>query len=135
MAINSRIHILKYNTYFDRIYKKEENITAYDNYLLYDKGNNPGIFNVDFKPNDGVSATQIINWTGDEPNYVVVTDIVQTENIVSRWFVMECTRIRGGQYQLTLRRDVVADNIDAISSSTAYIEKAIISDDIPLIYN
>ena len=135
MAINSRIHILKYNTYFDRIYKKEENITAYDNYLLYDKANNPGIFNVDFKPNDGVSATQIINWTGDEPNYVVVTDIVQTENIVSRWFVMECTRIRGGQYQLTLRRDVVADNIDAISSSTAYIEKAIISDDNPLIYN
>ena len=40
MAINSRIHILKYNTYFDRIYKKEENITAYDNYLLYDKANN-----------------------------------------------------------------------------------------------
>lgn len=135
MAINSRIHILKYNTYFDRIYKKEENITAYDNYLLYDKANNPGIFNVDFKPNDGVSATQIINWTGDEPNYIVVTDIVQTENIVSRWFVMECTRIRGGQYQLTLRRDVVADNIDAISSSTAYIEKAIISDNNPLIYN
>ena len=135
MAINSRIHILKYNTYFDRIYKKEENIAAYDQYLLYDKTNNPGIFNVDFKPNDGVAANQIINWNGDEPNYVVVTDYVDTENIVSRWFVMECTRIRGGQYQLSLRRDVVADNIDAITASTAYINKAIVPDENPLIYN
>lgn len=135
MAINSRIHILKYNTYFDRIYKKEENIAAYDQYLLYDKTNNPGIFNVDFKPNDGVAANQIINWNGDEPNYVVVTDYVDTENIISRWFVMECTRIRGGQYQLSLRRDVVADNIDAITASTAYINKAIVPDENPLIYN
>lgn len=135
MAINSRIHILKYNTYFDRVYKKEENIAAYDQYLLYDKTNNPGIFNVDFKPNDGVAANQIINWNGDEPNYIVVTDYIDTENIVSRWFVMECTRIRGGQYQLSLRRDVVVDNIDAITASTAYINKAIVPDENVLIYN
>ena len=114
MAINSRIHILKYNTYFDRIYKREETISAYDQYLLYDKSNNPGIFNVDFKPTDGVSTSQIINWNGDEPNYLVVTDISNTETVTSRWFVMECTRIRSGQYQLSLRRDVIADNINDI---------------------
>ena len=135
MAINSRIHILKYNTYFDRIFKREETISAYDQYLLYDKTNNPGIFNVDFKPTDGVSTSQIINWNGDEPNYLVVTDISNTETVISRWFVMECTRIRSGQYQLSLRRDVIADNIDDISNSTAFINKAIVSDDSPLIYN
>ena len=135
MAINSKIHILKYNTYFDRIYKKEDTIEAYDQYLLYDKSNNPGIFNVDFKPTDGVSTSQIINWNGDEPNYLVVTDISNTETVTSRWFVMECTRIRSGQYQLSLRRDVIADNIDSILDSTAYINKAIVPDDNDLIYN
>ena len=135
MAINSRIHILKYNTYFDRIYKKEDTIQAYDQYLLYDKSNNPGIFNVDFKPTDGVSTSQIINWNGDEPNYLVVTDISNTETVISRWFVMECTRIRSGQYQLSLRRDVIADNIDSILDSTAYINKAIVPDENYLIYN
>lgn len=135
MAINSRIHILKYNTYFDRIYKKEDTIQAYDQYLLYDKTNNPGIFNVDFKPTDGVSTSQIINWNGDEPNYLVVTDISNTETVISRWFVMECTRIRSGQYQLSLRRDVIADNIDSILDSTAYINKAIVPDENYLIYN
>lgn len=135
MAVNSRVYILKYNTYFDRVYKREETVSAYSQYLLYDKLNNPGIFNVDFKPKDGVSTTQIINWTGDEPNYLIVADMLNSDKILSRWFVMECRRTRQGQYELTLRRDVVADNIDAIANSTAYIEKAIASDDSPLIYN
>ncbi len=33
---------------------------------------------------------------------------VQTD-IDSRWFVIRCQKIRGGQYRLTLRRDVISD--------------------------
>ena len=49
---------------------------------------------------------------------------------------MECVRVRAGQYQLSLKRDVIADYYNDIKSAPVYIEKAMITDSQnPLLYN
>lgn len=47
---------------------------------------------------------------------------------------MECTRTRGKQYRLTLKRDVIVDNYDAVVSSPCYVEKGTIKEG-PLLLN
>lgn len=92
---------------------------------------------INFNPNDGVSATHICNFTGRDgeqkivyfdwtPNYALVVD--DEGNIISRWFIMEFVRTRQGQYSVSLRRDVIADNLTNILASKAYIEKGTIID-------
>lgn len=77
------------------------------------------------------SLSDVYDGSGD---YLLVCD--DQNNIVSRWFIIETNRTRGGgQYNAVLRRDVVVDNYDDIISSTMYIEKANVKDDDPAIYN
>ena len=98
--IKYRVRIYQYNNYYNRLVKKESEIVDYNPYLCY-QNDIPGIFDIDFKPNDGVSTEQIITWSGNLPDYLIVSDN-ETEEILSRWFVIEASRIRGSQYKLTL---------------------------------
>lgn len=132
----NRIYILKnFKDYFNRETKMYDSIDGYLDYLCYGQDQTPGEFLIDFKENDGVNTLLKINWLGDMPNYVVVCEPELNGDILSRWFVMEYQRLRGGQYELTLHRDVIVDKWDKIVNAPMYIEKAIIPDSSPFIYN
>ena len=66
-------------------------------------------------------------------DYLLVVNADNT--IASRWFVIEITRLCAGQYNCILKRDVIAENLNEFLNATALIEKGIVSDDNPLIYN
>lgn len=121
------LYLLHYNNYFNRIVKTE---TSLADYLDYSLGS---IQNVNFNPNDGVDTEQIINWSGDTPDYVVCVN--EQSQIDSRWFVIEASRTRGLQYLLKLKRDVIADNLASFLQSTAFIKRGYVPNTNPLIFN
>ena len=127
------LHLLQYNNYYNRHAKKEATLAGYQS-----KGITLATFpNIDFNPSDGINANQIVNFvpTSAEPDYLVVCD--DSGNIDSRWFILESTRTRGGQYNLGLKRDVIADYYDYVLSAPAFIEKATLPNDgsDPFIHN
>lgn len=123
------LYILNYNNYYNRILKKEDSLEAYlENVIYY-------LDSVNFNHNDNVYTEHIIgvgdyNGTGD---YLVVTN--EYNEIVSRWFILEAVRTRGGQYKLELYRDTLVDYYDQIISSPVFIEKANLTVEDPLIFN
>lgn len=121
------LYLLHYCNYFNRIVKTEVSLA---NYLDYSLGT---IQNVNFNPADGVDTEQIINWSGDTPDYVVCVN--EQSQIDSRWFVIEASRTRGLQYLLKLKRDVIADNLSAFMQSTAFIKRGYVPNSNPLIFN
>lgn len=91
--------------------------------------------NAQFNPNDGINTTHVIG-TKDydgKGDYAVVTDA--QNNIVSRWFIIEAKRQRGGQWTLTLRRDVFVDYGEQILSSTVFVEKGTVPETDSAIFN
>lgn len=130
--VTATLYLLHYNNYYNRVVKKEDTISGYQEYLI---GENP-IQGVNFIPNDYVDTQQIVNWPEGltNPDYLVVVD--EDQNINSRWFIISTTRTRAGQLQLDLHRDLVVDFYDPIIQAPCFIEKAIpksIRD--PAIYN
>lgn len=92
---------------------------------------------VNFNPADGVvtqfTAGRAMNaYNGKGDYFVYFADNV---NPTSRWFILDATRTREGQYALTLKRDVAVDFYDAIVSADTFIEKAILPERNPLIFN
>lgn len=121
------LYILNYNNYYNREVLVLESITDATKYLQQK------IEHVSFDPNDDVNTTQIIN-NYDSGDYMLCVD--ETNNsIVSRWFIIDAVRTRQGQYKLTLRRDVIADNIDDIKEAPMFVEKAMLDDTDPMIVN
>ena len=136
-----------FNNYFNRIVKKHTNIADYKSavtsYLDYT--------GINFNPNDGVmtnlvigSPTQLdnsaaIDWeTLGTPDYLVCYEMEGNPLaavIKSRWFILEIERTRNGQYKLTIKRDVVADNYDNIVSAPCFIKRAMIDETNPFILN
>lgn len=127
------LYCYKFNNYYNRQLKVLDSISDYSNYLVYQETGN----NLNFNPNDAVNTIITIG-RQDNPYNVIADYIIYSENnidITSRWFIIESTRLRGNQYRLTLRRDLVADFYYEWVSSDCFIEKAILSNDSPLIYN
>lgn len=122
------LYLLKYNNYYNRIVKKFNTLAEY---LVTPYYNNDVVENVNFNPNDGVDTEQIINSNG-KFDYCILAD---GNNIISRWFILECKRERNGQYRLSLRRDLVVDNYNEIISSPCFIEKATVTNSDPAIFN
>lgn len=125
------IYILNYNNYYNRILKKEETLEDYQDYVIYT------LPETNFVPNDGVntqhdigSNAQMYDGSGD---YLLVIDGSNT--IQSRWFIIDAVRTRGGQYSLTLRRDLLADYKDYVLSNTCFVEKAMLSKNDPMLFN
>lgn len=129
------LYVLNYNNYYNRIVKKYNTVQEYlDNveviYTLED---------TNFNPNDNVNTTHTFGWSlatdnyeGDG-NYLLVVD--EEKDIVSRWFILDSARDTGGQWTCSLRRDVIADNYEAIINAPCFVEKAILSLNDPMIYN
>ena len=125
------LYFMKYNNYYNRIVKKFDNIDDYVDYMIDGSPTQTVLWN----PGDGVDTVQVLNMNqmSDVPNYCVVCD---NDVIDSRWFVLDTTYNRRGQVIVTLRRDLIADGLDKVLSSPAYIEKAWVSNlQDPAIYN
>lgn len=115
-----------FNNYYNREFKKFETLAEYSDYFV---GQLP---NVNFNPNDGVNTKvdQLIE--NPAADYLLYTE---NDVIISRWYILESQRKSSGLWELSIRRDVIADNWEKIINSPAYIEKAIVSQDNPLILN
>ena len=124
----SRLLLFNYNNYFNRIVKKESTIADYGT-PIYE------LQKCNFNPNDGVTATHIINYEHEDGDYVLITDDEKT-TIISRWFVTETVRTRGNQYKLNLKRDLIVDNFEKVINAPTIINRAMLtSPNSPLLFN
>ena len=124
------IHIYKYNNYYNRILKQELTLTEYGDPIHSE------IDCKSFNPNDGVNTSVVIgtavtNYNG-EGDYLIIAD---NDQIVSRWFIIDITFTRNGQWQINLRRDLFADFYDEWVNAPAVIEKGNVPEGNPLIFN
>lgn len=121
------LFLLKYNNYYNRILKKEKELSDYWEY---------GEFvarDYNFNPNDGIT-TQIEIGAQQAYNGDCDYCVVAGADIESRWFVIEQKRARLGQYILTLRRDLLADFFDEWYNKPAYVEKGYLQPNDPFIF-
>ena len=132
--------LLHYNNYFNRIIKKENTIAAYKAAdAAYKEASN-----INFNPGDGVNTSLVLGlgqngslFVGNEFDYLVAYELVNNDPVInSRWFIVEQDRQRAGQFELTLKRDVLADNYTDVVNSPIFLEKGFINDvNDPLLYN
>lgn len=124
-----------YNNYFNRIVKHDYSKTTMNKYETIDKTN------INFNEQDGLCTEAVVNWTENwAPDYLMVNPIIpdgaNAEWIVnSSWFVIEWKKIRLNQYRAILRRDLLADNYDAIMESPCFIEKGWVPNTDPAVFN
>ena len=127
------LYFYKYNNYYNRMAKYGgPSLLTYE-----DQGELLATMEgINFNPNDNIRTKQILNYRpGPEdrsPDYLIVAD---GNTIVSRWFVMEMVRTRGGQYETTLLRDVISDWYEDIVEAPLFVEKATVAKNDPAIFN
>ena len=123
-----------YNNYYNRTYKRND---TYQEYINASASNILGIEkSYNFNLKDGVNVDHIFNVDSnvDEPNYCLLLN--ETDNsIASRWFVVEWEKVRGNQYHGILRRDLLADNYEAITTAPCFIEKGYVGPEDSAIFN
>lgn len=125
------LYLLSFNNYHNRQLRKFNTLTDYLNVKYYCATQS----NINFDYADGIDTAQVVNFTDlqtDKGDYVV---IAEGNEIKSRWYVLECKKIRGKQYRLELHRDVLADNWEKIKEAPFYCEKGIVLNSDPAIYN
>lgn len=140
--MTTNILLLHYNNYFNRVIKKLDTV---DEYKAADTDYH--ICNgINFVPGDGITTTLVLGFgnnptnlfdNGEDCDYLVVMNGDEISHpIVSRWFIVEQHRTRDGQYELMLKRDVIADNYNDVITSPIFLEKGFINDvNDPLLYN
>lgn len=134
----SNIYLLSYNNYFNRTLKK---LNTLQEYLDIEGCLINTLTNINFNSNDGVNTSLVINgWSlySKQPDYILQSVPVQEGEtpLFTRWFIIDTEKTSGSQYQISLRRDLIAEYYDDIFfNSTAYIEKGFISEDNNLIFN
>lgn len=122
------LYILNYNNYYNRLVKTEPSLEDYQEYIIFEH------ISSNFNPNDGIETQHIIG-VGDydgKGDYLIAAN---SDDIVSRWFIIEAKRTRAGQWQITLHRDVIADYYNLIMESPMYIEKGYVGSDSPFVFN
>ena len=144
-----QLTFLSYNNYNNRQVKYGRSYVDYHGPALDPYPYFQNFYQYNFKYGNGVDTQVVVNtrlneyvnldWT---PDYVVVFDndtaapCDDTEPAESRWFVMEWYKNREEQYVAVLKRDVIADNYEAILEAPAFIEKGYVNDsENPLLYN
>lgn len=113
--------LTNYNNYYNRTFKKENTVAEYiaksDSYIT----KNDKSYNINFE--DEINIEQVFNVEFDgEPNYILLLN-ESDSSINSRYFIVEWKRTRKGQYKGLLRRDLLADYYNIITTSPAFIEK------------
>lgn len=127
-----------FNNYYNRRVKGadiktiDDFINAFGDYSYMQTGTTDN-----FDYNDGVMTSHVLgrqsNPYDGECNYILVCK--DNNTIDHKWFIIDQDKQCYGQYKLSLYRDVVADHWDLIKEAPMFIEKAIIPDNNPLIYN
>lgn len=155
MAITkeTRLLLLHYNNYYNRVIKRLDTVSDYmeadteDGVTHY-----ADCANMNFNPADGLMTSAVLGFgtnpanifeNGADYDYMVVYEQsvdsethVVTKDITSRWFILEADRTRGQQYELKLKRDVIADHYNQVIDSPIFLEKGYINDvNDPLLYN
>ena len=129
------LYFLQYNNYFNRQTKPHRTITSW--FLPYQIGSTVGVQL--FNYGDGVDTTQVVNttgWTNENrvPDYCVVEN--QTDGSRQYWYVTEWKYLRKGQYEATLKRDVLSENYDIITTAPMLIKKGTVaSSNDPAMFN
>lgn len=126
------LYFYQYNNYYNRQVKQEETISDYGTPVYIETGNN-----LNFNPSDGVMTRYVAGRAGNPysgtADYVIYSE--DNINFTSRWFIIEQSRSLKGQYNVTLRRDVLVDYYSQILNARTFIEKATLPDSSALIYN
>lgn len=126
----SNLYIFNYNTYFNRIVKREDTFADYGEPMFVMEG-------VNFNIADGVD-TQIIwgkstqSYHG-QGNYLI--DYNEDFGIQSRWFITDSNFNRQGQWVLTLRRDLLADFYNNVIEAPSIINRGMLTSTNSLIFN
>ena len=115
------VYLLSYNNYYNRRVRYQASLNDYlnDGAILIATIDDAG-----WKFGDSITTAIIANYNAEDfgqPDYVLVEDQYGNQ---TRWFVMDEAYKREGQYQLTLRRDVIADSYSVLLDSPIYIERA-----------
>ena len=143
MLLDGNLHLLAYNSYYNRQVKRESAYISYQGYELFtlnevkaDKGADGVNGTITLALNNSTLATP--NFSVDEAieqlNYLVATDITNSV-IRSRWFIIDLTLKGGDIWIASLRRDVVADNYHSILEAPVFIEKGTPDANNPLLFN
>ena len=128
-----------WSNYFDRRIRRDLILNDWSGYLheLQQSGRTNYYVEfqgINFNPADSVDTELIVNWSEDwNPDYMIEID--DHDHVLARWFVIDFERTRLGQYNCTLRRDVIADNYNQIMSAPTFVEKAMVSASDPMILN
>ena len=122
----SKLYLFNYNNYYNRIFKKESSLANYGTPVYT-------LENTNFRYADGVDTDHIINYTGTDGDYVIITD--SNDNILHRWFVVDEDTTRGGQRKLTLKRDLKVDYFDLYKNQPIVLHRGWLNSDSPLVYN
>ena len=126
------LYLYSYNNYYNRRLKKEDTLEAYGTPIFIETSTN-----LNFNPNDGVNTEDTAGRYGNpydgKADYAIYSE--DNTTITSRWFIIEQTRKLKGQYNVIFRRDLLADFKDEIYNSDAFIEKATLTENNPLIFN
>ena len=126
--------LMNYNNYFNRTYKRHNTLQQY---IDASEGHILGVDKpYNFSIGDGVTMEHVFNVTEtEEPNYLLLLEENEARTIVSRWFVIDWTKVRGNQYKGLLRRDLLADNYETITNSPSFIEKGYVEPTDSAIFN
>lgn len=142
--MSNYIVLYNFNKYYNRKVIRFSTFAEYEA-LITPSGNTPAQFtgfkrqDKNFFMNDGIYAKHVINISKDEPlalkadqpDYFVLQETFQEKSgntyqpktKITRWFVLEATRIRGDQYELSLRRDLLADYYSEVLNAPVFIER------------
>lgn len=132
------LYFLQYNNYFNQRVKKPplllDDMTWFQKYQI---GNvvDVSLFNY----GDGVNTSQIINTSnwGNEylvPDYMVLVN--QDDGNQQFWYVIEWQYLRRGQYQASLRRDLLRENYFQLRNNTdMLIRKGWVNENDSAIFN
>ena len=125
---------LKYNNYYNRLFKREQTLAAYREYrILAPNGAYSEYTQVNFDPRDGVNTELNVNWFGDEADYLVISE--DGTSISSRWFIIDQNRNLKGQKHCTLRRDLLVDYWNNIKEAPIFVEKGFCKENDSAIFN
>ena len=132
---NKVLALYGFNNYFNRTAKRYETVAEYqENSASYFQATD-----VNFTFADGIITRVILNdstnYSVDEsPDYILVVDQT-TDYIIGRYYVEHTNINRQGQYDMSVRRDVVAELLDVAKASPIFLERGHVGYGDPLIFN
>ena len=122
----SKLYLYNYNNYFNRLFKKEDSLSDYGTPIYT-------LENTNFRYGDGVDTYHDVNYTGNDGDYIVITDSEGT--IQHRWFVIDDKQNRGGQRRLTLHRDLRVDYYELIKNAPMIMHRGWLPNNSSLLFN